>query len=234
VGARNEGEPQESADDDGKNGAAFVSLHELVENLPLDPDWVRPGFTDMPASRVVLRAFVTEFRRAFERFASLERFVRELPVDDDEDGLYCGAAPSAKQATLLELAEFRELLEDLREDIYCYLRHIDAGRLVELDDDALAALREVSRSVPPYRTRPDLLVAAAVQYVARLPNRGGVVAHMEQRRLARIAAEYGHCLRDQRTGWPWTDTVGRRLTVDSKFDPKPALTETPKPRAQKT
>jgi len=245
-------EPSETADDAGQEGGddapessttpaaseeheereALPSLRELMKDLPLDRDPSTEGIVAMPKSELVLQAFLVHFRRVLRRLQGLWQFVDELPVPD-EAGLDYGGGVAEKEAARLELGELEELLVDLREDVFVYLNHTGAGWLVELDDEALAAMRELSRAMPWYLRRADWLVAAAVRHVAHLPNRGGILADAEQRRYEALDREYHRKARPaDRVGWPWTDALGQPLTAQSEYAPSGELADPPKPWAR--
>jgi len=223
-----------AADDEDGEPGALPSLRELMKDLPLDRDpWTR-GIVDVPKSEAVVQAFLVHFRRVLQRCETVRQFVGQLPVPD-EAGLYYGGSIAEREAVRLELSDLAELLDTLREDLFVYLEHTGAGRLVELDDAALAAARNLARLVPLHRCRMDLIVNAAVQCLAELPNRGGLLADAEQRRFQAWDEEHHQKPRpDDRHGWPWMDESGRPLRAASEYEPSGELAEPPKPRAQTT
>jgi hypothetical protein len=225
-------EPQTTpaADDENEESGALPSLRELMEDLPLDCDPMTRGIVAVPKSELVVQAFLVQFRRVIRRLQGVRQFVAELPVPD-EAGLYYGGSAAEVEAVRLELGELDELLTDLREDLFVYLSHTGAGRLVELDDAALAAAHKLGRLVPLYRCRMDLIVNAAVQCLMMLPNRGGLLADAEQRRLQAWDEERHRKPRQESTGWPWADEAGRPLTAASRYEPTGEEAEPPKPRA---
>jgi hypothetical protein len=200
-------EPSENADDAGQNrgGEApepptapaadgesqqrqtLPSLRELMQDLPLDRDRLTEGLVDMPKSEAVVQAFLVQLRRMIQRFENVRRFVDEVAVCDE---VYLDGGVVEKEAAKLALGELGEMLDDLREDLFCYLSHVGAGRLVELDDEAMEAVRKVARSAPRYKRRMNFLVQAAVKYLAELPNCGGVPAAAEQRRGGALDEKY--------------------------------------------
>ena len=223
-----EGSVTAAAGDETEKRRGLPSLRELVGDLPLDCDPMTRGIVAMPKSELVVQAFLVQFRRVLRRLEGLRQFVDELPVPD-EAGLDYGGSAAEKEAAKLELGELDELLVDLREDTFVYLNHTGTGRLVELDDLALAAVHKLARSVPRYRWRTGLIVNAAVQCLATLPNRDGLLADAEQRRLQAWDEECHRKPRHESSGWPWADKAGRPLTAESEYESTGEATVTPVP-----
>ncbi len=203
------------------------TLTELVKDLPLDRDsWAAVG-VDMPGAEETRLAFQVQLRRMDAKMEQLRAFLEELPVCDEA---YLWDSRVERQTARDALQELTDALDQLREDMFCWLVHVDHGCIVELDEAGLDAIGALRKAVPYWRGPFGRTATVALKFLATQPNRGGILACAEQARLLAWEATPGPFKRPfSRTDWPWIGLDGQPITDQSRWE----LGDLPKPKIPK-
>jgi hypothetical protein len=213
-----------------EEGTELQTLTELTAGLDLGggPSAVE----DMPGSTAIAVAVLRQLRLLEIRLEAAREILAGLGFDFDW-GKYDYFVEC--QAGVHELARADELVEDVRTGLFRWLRRTNLGRVIELDDRSMAAVRKLAATMPEWRARHvGQIVKAAVRHLAREANGALIVAkHFQELDLA--VAEHFQELElpveeqsvsqrpVERTNWPWVDRDGRPWDALEEKEPLAAV-----------